>query len=200
MRKAEATKDRILDAALAEFSAHGIAGARVDRIAHAARCNKNLIYIYFEDKETLCATVLLKHCMRIHEERPFTPDDLPGYAAKVFDWAMANPDLMRLMAWAALEQKTKGKAERVATFEAKVAALAEAQNAGRVGTAFPPEFLLIAVMSLATAWSAASPFGPSVNPKAAGYPAAVRQCLLEAVRLLASAGKGARTNGKSKSR
>ena len=200
MRKAEATKDRILDAALAEFSAHGIAGARVDRIAHAARCNKNLIYIYFEDKETLCATVLLKHLMRIHEERPFTPDDLPGYAAKVFDWAMANPDLMRLMAWAALEQKAKGKAERVATFEAKVAALAEAQNAGRVGTAFPPEFLLIAVMSLATAWSAASPFGPSVNPRAAGCPAAVRQGLLEAVRLLASAGKGARTNGKSKSR
>ena len=200
MRNAEATKERILEAALAEFSAHGIAGARVDRIAQAARCNKNLIYIYFEDKETLFATVLRKHLMRIHEEQPFTPDDLPGYAAKVFDWAMANPDLMRLMAWAALEQKAKGKAERVATFEAKVAALAEAQNAGRVGTAFPPEFLLIAVMSLATAWSAASPFGPSVNPKAAGCPAAVRQGLLEAVRLLASAGKGARTNGKSKSR
>ena len=200
MRKAETTKDRILDAALAEFSAHGIAGARVDRIAHAARCNKNLIYIYFEDKESLFTTVLQKHLVRIHEEQPFTPDDLPGYAAKVFDWAMANPDLMRLMAWAALEQKAKGKAERVATFEAKVAALAEAQNAGRVGTAFPPDFLLIAVMSLATAWSAASPFGPSVNPKAAGCPAAVRQGLLEAVRLLASAGNGARTNGKSKSR
>jgi hypothetical protein len=27
--------------------------------------------------------------MRIHEERPFTPDDLPGFAAKVFDWAIA---------------------------------------------------------------------------------------------------------------
>jgi hypothetical protein len=30
------------------------------------------------------------HLMRIHEEQRFTPDDLPGYAAKVFDWAMAN--------------------------------------------------------------------------------------------------------------
>jgi hypothetical protein len=29
--------------------------------------------------------------------------------------------------------------------------LAEAQDAGRVGTAFPPHFLLIAVMSLTTA-------------------------------------------------
>ena len=103
MRNAAATKERILEAALAEFSAHGIAGARVDRIAQAARCNKNLIYIYFEDKETLFTTVLLKHLTRIHEEQPFTPDDLPGYAAKVFDWAMANPNLMRLIAWSALE-------------------------------------------------------------------------------------------------
>ena len=200
MRNAEATKERILEAALAEFSAHGIAGARVDRIAQAARCNKNLIYIYFEDKETLFATVLGKHLMRIHEEQAFTPDDLPGYAAKVFDWVQANPDLMRLLAWSALEQQAKGHAERVETLRAKVAALTEAQHAGRVGTAFPPAFLLIAVMSLATAWSAASPFGPSVNPGAAERQAALREGLIDAVRLLASAGKGKRTQGRNKER
>jgi AcrR family transcriptional regulator len=200
MRKAEATKERILGAALAEFSAHGIAGARVDRIAQAARCNKNLIYIYFEDKETLFTTVLRKHLMRIHEEQPFTPDDLPRYAAKVFDWAQANPDLMRLLAWSALEQQAKGHAERVEALSAKVAALTAAQDAGRVGMAFSPDFLLIAVMSLATAWSAASPFGPSVNPKAAQRPAALREGLIDAVRLLASAGKGKRTQGRIKER
>jgi AcrR family transcriptional regulator len=200
MRNAEATRERILEAALAEFSAHGIAGARVDRIAQAAGCNKNLIYIYFEDKETLFTTVLLKHLMRIHEERPFTPDDLPGYAGKVFDWAMANPDLMRLMAWSALEQKAKDQAERVATLDAKIRALTEAQRAGQVGTAFPPGFLLTAIMSLATAWSVASPFGPSFVPKAAERPAALRESIIEAVRLLANAGKGTRTQGRSKSR
>src|SRR5215471_8253775 len=177
MRKAEATKERILEAALAEFSAYGIAGARVDRIAQAAGCNKNLIYIYFEDKETLFTTVLCKHLMRIHEEQPFTPDDLPGYAAKVFDWAQANPDLMRLLAWSALEQQAKGHAERVETLRAKVAALTEAQNAGRVGMGFPPDFLLIAVLSLATAWSVASPFGPAVSPGPAERPAALREGL-----------------------
>jgi AcrR family transcriptional regulator len=198
MRKAEATRERILEAALAEFSAHGVAGARVDRIAQAAGCNKNLIYIYFEDKETLFTTVLLKHLLRVHEEQPFTPDDLPAYAAKVFDFAMANPDLMRLLAWSALEQKAKGPAERVATLHAKVAALAEAQNAGRVGTDFPPDFLLTAVMTLATAWSAAGPFGPSVNPKAAERPAAMRESIIEAVRLLAGGRKGPRTQARSK--
>jgi AcrR family transcriptional regulator len=200
MRNAEATRERILAAALAEFSAHGIAGARVDRIAQAARCNKNLIYIYFTDKETLFTTVLRKHLVRIHEEQPFTPDDLPGYAAKVFDWVQANPDLMRLLAWSALEQQAKGHAERVEAINAKVAALTEAQHAGRVGTAFPPDFLLIVVMSLATAWSAASPFGPSVHPKAAERPGALRESLIEVVRLLVNAGKGKRTQGRNKER
>jgi AcrR family transcriptional regulator len=200
MRNAEATRERILEAALAEFSAHGIAGARVDRIARAAGCNKNLIYIYFEDKETLFTTVLRKHLTRIHEERPFTPDDLPRYAAKVFDWAMANPNLMRLMAWFALEQKGKGLAERAAMVDAKVAALTEAQKAGLVGTAFPPDFLLTTVMSLATAWSVASPFGPSLDQKAAVRSAALRECIVEAVRLLANAGKGPRTQERSKKR
>ena len=187
MRNAAATKERILAAALAEFSAHGIAGARVDRIAQAARCNKNLIYIYFQDKQTLFTTVLLKHLRRIHDERPFTPDDLPGYAAAVFDWALANPDLMRLLAWSALEEKAEGKAERLAGFEAKFAALSEAQEAGHVGTAFPPDFLLIAVMSLATAWSVASPFAPPLGTKPAERHASLRKSLTEAVRLLATA-------------
>src|SRR5690242_10400109 len=104
MRNAEATREKILEAAMAEFSAYGIAGARVDRIAQAAGCNKNLIYIYFENKETLFTTVLEKHLTRAYEDLPFTPDDLPGYATRVFDLAMANSDLMRLMAWFSLEQ------------------------------------------------------------------------------------------------
>src|SRR5262249_6234204 len=111
MRNAEATRVRILKAALAEFSAHGIAGARVDRIAQAAGCNKNLIYIYFEDKETLFQTVLSKYLTRVHEEKPFTPDDLPGYAAHAFAFAIANPDLMRLLAWSTLERTKKSSAE-----------------------------------------------------------------------------------------
>src|SRR5262245_13599879 len=200
MRNAEATRERILEAALAEFSAHGIAGARVDRIARAAGCNKNLIYVYFEDKETLFTTVLRKHLVRVHDEQPFTPDDLPGYAAKVFDFALANPELMRLLAWSALEQKATGLDERVATLDAKVAALSEAQDAGQVGKDFPPDFLLIAVMSLATAWSVASPFRSSLDPEAAERRGALRESLVRAVRLLAIAGKGARTQGRSKPR
>src|SRR5882672_9492846 len=112
MGKADATRERILDAAMAEFSAYGVAGARVDRIAKTAGCNKNLIYVYFENKETLFTTVLEKHLLRVYEELAFTADDLPGYAARVFDFTMANPDLMRLMAWSNLEQQVTDPATR----------------------------------------------------------------------------------------
>jgi AcrR family transcriptional regulator len=190
MRNAEATRQRILEAALAEFSAHGIAGARVDRIARTAGCNKNLIYIYFENKEKLFTTVLGKHLARVHEDVALTPDDLPGYAARVFDFVMAHPDLMRLMAWSSLEQKADGPAERGAARDAKLASLRKAQNAGQLATAFSADFLLTAITALATAWSAANPFRPPLDPDAPKRPAALRRSIAEAVRLLSESKRG----------
>jgi hypothetical protein len=79
-----------------------------------------------------------------------------------------------LTAWFALEQKTNAPAERVAIFDAKVAALTEAQNAGRMGTAlpgFPPHRRDEPGHGLIVA----SPFGASVNPRAAERPAALRK-------------------------
>ncbi|MGB8261606.1 MAG: TetR/AcrR family transcriptional regulator [Terracidiphilus sp.] len=52
------TRARILDAALVEFSANGLAGARTDRIAQAAGVNKALLYYYFESKEKLYLAAL----------------------------------------------------------------------------------------------------------------------------------------------
>jgi AcrR family transcriptional regulator len=184
MRNAEATQERILEAATAEFSANGIAGARVDRIAKNAGCNKNLIYIYFENKETLFATVLQKHLARAYEEIAFTPDDLPGYATRLFDFATANPDLYRLTAWFALEQKAVEPTERNTAKNAKLAGLRKSQKAGRLGTAFSPGFMLTAIMALATAWTAASPFGRMIDPDALKNPADLRRKIAEAVRLL----------------
>ena len=51
--RATDTRSRILDAALNEFSAYGLAGARTDRIAQAAGVNKALLYYYFDSKENL---------------------------------------------------------------------------------------------------------------------------------------------------
>jgi TetR/AcrR family transcriptional regulator len=56
--KSEKTRQRILKAAIAEFSEQGLAGARIGSIGAAARANKALLYYYFHDKEALYAAAL----------------------------------------------------------------------------------------------------------------------------------------------
>jgi AcrR family transcriptional regulator len=57
-RDAERSQKDILDAARDEFAAHGLGGARMDRIAERAGLNKRLIYYYFDSKEGLFLAVL----------------------------------------------------------------------------------------------------------------------------------------------
>jgi AcrR family transcriptional regulator len=52
------TRQKILDAALEEFSRHGLGGARVERIAQRASANKRMIYYYFGSKEDLFLAAL----------------------------------------------------------------------------------------------------------------------------------------------
>ncbi len=51
-------RERILRAAIAEFSQHGLAGARTDAIAAGAEVNKALLYYYFHSKTELYAAAL----------------------------------------------------------------------------------------------------------------------------------------------
>jgi len=65
--RADDTRARILDAALGEFSAHGLAGARTDQIASAAGVNKALLYYYFESKEKLYVAALESAAARVRD-------------------------------------------------------------------------------------------------------------------------------------
>ena len=56
--RAAATRARILSAALAEFTAKGLAGARVDEIAERGGINKRMIYAHFGSKDELWLTIL----------------------------------------------------------------------------------------------------------------------------------------------
>jgi TetR/AcrR family transcriptional regulator len=51
--RADQTRARILEAAVLEFSANGMAGARTEQIAEAAGVNKALLYYYFNNKQAL---------------------------------------------------------------------------------------------------------------------------------------------------
>jgi AcrR family transcriptional regulator len=76
-----ATRERLFAAAAAEFAARGFAGAKVDRIAHAARVNKAMLYYHFQSKAGVYAEIL--HDMfqavadRLHRSTPAgaSPED-----------------------------------------------------------------------------------------------------------------------------
>src|SRR5262245_36095226 len=111
-RDATASKQRLLTAAANEFVAHGIAGARVDRIAAAAQANKRLIYDYFGDKDALFDAVLERFTEQAVDAVPIDADDLPAYAARLFDYHYDHAHLLRLVTWARLEGRTTPSAQQ----------------------------------------------------------------------------------------
>jgi AcrR family transcriptional regulator len=108
MADASITRQRILDAATAEFATRGIAGARVDRIAEASGASKPMLYAYFGSKEQLFDSVFQAHVIGNSDRAPFTADDLPGYAARLYDDYLTDPALLRLVMWKRLERVPQG--------------------------------------------------------------------------------------------
>ncbi|MBL7259597.1 TetR family transcriptional regulator [Paractinoplanes lichenicola] len=99
-----ATRARLIDAAFDEFVERGLAGARVDRIAAAAKANKQAIYGYFGSKDALYDAVLAARLSVLADKAPFDPDDLVGYAAALFDALGDAPGVLRLTQWIRLER------------------------------------------------------------------------------------------------
>lgn len=103
----ERTKELLLAAATEEFSAKGLAGARVDRIAAAAGVNKERIYQYFGKKDELFDAVLAAEMIRVMTEVPITgtgPEAFGEYAGRLFDRHTTDGVLPRLLFWEGLER------------------------------------------------------------------------------------------------
>ncbi|MGY0500260.1 TetR family transcriptional regulator [Nocardia sp. FBN12] len=181
MSRADATKARILQAATDEFATYGIAGARVDRIAKTAAANKNLIYVYFCSKDQLFDAVFDAHVTHGLNSVPFTPEDLPEYAGRLFDYCRRHPDVIRLATWHRLERGDRDLAGTPAR-DAKLDALAATQRKDRIGSDFSPTALLTIVLSIALAWSPGNVTNlPAVAAESADER---RRAIVEAVRRL----------------
>src|SRR5947209_14180945 len=144
-----ATKARLLDAAFEEFAQHGLAGARVDRIAEAAQANKRLIYVYYGNKEQLFDAVRTQRVGALFAAVPFTAEDLPGFAVALFDHLLASPKLLRLGKWGQLERADSSAAE-IIQFRDKIEALARAQKHGIITTDLEPADLLVLLLGMIT--------------------------------------------------
>lgn len=181
-RDAEDTKRRLLEAAAREFAERGIAGARVDRIAAAASANKALIYSYFGNKEELFDAVFNALVVDTVEDVPIDPDDLPGYAGRLFDRTQDQPYALRLAFWHSLERGSATMpAAVIAANQQKVAAIAASQRAGRISDKFPAEELMVLVTGLSILGSPDLAMTQTAGPEGL---AARRRTVVEAVRIL----------------
>jgi AcrR family transcriptional regulator len=148
MKKSDITKLRLLDAATVEFAAYGIAGGRVDRIAASAKCNKQAIYAYFESKDRLFDAVFDRMVEETVQSVPIDADDLPGYAARLFDHYRAHPEVLRLARWHTLERNTPPPQIALDSASEKLAAIRTAQEAGTVTRQFKAENLLELLLTM----------------------------------------------------
>lgn len=153
-RDAEATKARLIAAATAEFAAHGIAGARVDRIAEAAQANKAQIYHYFGSKDELFDAVFGAYAAAATEGDYFDAGDLPGTAGRIYDQFADAPELTRLATWYRLERAGRPEViEAIASANAaKIEAIRTAQRAGQVTDRFPAEIVLALMLVIVAGW------------------------------------------------
>ncbi|MEU5631503.1 TetR family transcriptional regulator [Streptomyces rishiriensis] len=158
-RDPEATRARIFDAAVAEFARHGIAGARIDRIAAEAKANKQLIYAYFGNKAQLFSLVLGHSMVHLAAAVPVDPDDIEGWLDRLMDYHAAHPELLRLLYWEGIEYGTAelpDEAERRQHYALKVAAMQDGQDRGVITDAIPARDLLFLLIAIAN-WTTVVP-------------------------------------------
>jgi AcrR family transcriptional regulator len=103
-RDAERSREAILAAACDEFAAHGLGGARVERIAERAALDKRLIYYYFKNKDALFSAVLEQAYLHIREaERQLhLADAAPDEAIRrltefTWNYYVEHPEFLRLL-------------------------------------------------------------------------------------------------------
>lgn len=170
-RDPDRTRRRILAAALAEFSAKGFAGARVDAIARRAKGNKRMLYHYFGNKEALF-TAVIRCKMAERRSRAATMSGDPAERLPFwFESACGDPDWIRLLEWEALQEtgeKLIDEAERREASADWLRRLRQRQKDGQLSAEFDPRHLALAMQSL-TVFPAAFPqlvrlwTGKSVN-------------------------------------
>lgn len=182
----EETRRRLLEAAVVEFAAHGLAGTRMERIAARAGINKERLYNYFGDKERLFQTVLSDELAKIAAAVPLTSaEGLGEHAGRCYDYHLANPHLVRLLQWEALAYGSgpvPDEEGRRAHYERKVSVVRAAQGEGVLDDRVGAADLMFMNMALAAWWVAV----PQVARMVTGSEdhAARRAAVVEAARRL----------------
>jgi TetR/AcrR family transcriptional regulator len=153
-RDPERTRNLILEAAAAEFGAHGYAGARVSAIAARAGVNQQLISYYFDGKQGLYEAMSQRWLERQRELiPPGTPlsEQVRRYALE----ALHNPDGPRLLAWNGLQytgpDDDPDRVTRSGQLSESIDEIRLLQRSGRLPAEVDPACLLVMLMAAAMA-------------------------------------------------
>jgi AcrR family transcriptional regulator len=149
----EATKEKLLQAAIDEFSARGFSGARIGEISRTSGCNRERIYWYFGGKTQLFEAALTRQLVTALDDLPIEgsgPDAVADFAGRYFDSSVSSPALARLTCWEGLERGEAVDAERRAVRAAhKVSEIRRALPG--IGQA-EAEDLLLTIITLCHSW------------------------------------------------
>ncbi|MHA7299242.1 TetR/AcrR family transcriptional regulator [Pseudarthrobacter sp. MDT1-22] len=149
----DATRKKILDAAIAEFSERGFSGARIHQISQNSACNRERIYFYFGGKTQLFEAALTHQLVTALDDLPVIgsgPEAIADFAGRYFDFSRSRPSLARLTFWEGLERGhpvgAEGRAlhssNKVSEIRAALPAISEAGA----------EDLLLTIVTLCHAW------------------------------------------------
>jgi AcrR family transcriptional regulator len=154
-REIEPTRQRILEAARTEFAAHGLAGARIDRIARNASASKERLYAYYRKKEELFSAVLELNLTEFAEAAAHGGADLAAFAGVMFDHTVEHPEHLRMIDWARLERQDLIDAPTGlvdAFHETQVRTIRSLQASGSIDGAWDPDHLGALIFGIVTCW------------------------------------------------
>ena len=139
-----------MKSALAEFSCHGYAGARMDRIALQAKISKRMLFYYFGSKQLLFESVIESAWLNgevVQKSPTAALEALPFWAS----FYLNNPAWTRIVGWEGLEWK-KGKilrdTERRAFWRDAVELNTKLTRPGKWPTDMAPDYVLFSVIAI----------------------------------------------------
>ncbi|MCE0767741.1 class II aldolase/adducin family protein [Pseudonocardia kujensis] len=162
-RDSGATKERILVAALEEFTARGFAGARVESVAARADVNVRALYQHFGGKEQLYEAVFGDSFQKKHTavlaaiEAVAEGRDSAGELVRAFHHLLADSlAFVRLVTWDALSvdmdapgTNVVASGVRASMYAEEIRIIQKAQRAGHLPADLDPDLLLVTMMGLA---------------------------------------------------
>jgi TetR/AcrR family transcriptional regulator len=184
-RDPERTRERIIEAAVTEFSEHGFAGARISAIAARAGVNQQLISYYFDGKEGLYRAIQRRWestSGSLRPERPLaeTLTDFLHLGATQRAWA-------RLLAWEGLADTGSADDPETDTyFSAMVDDLRRRQEAGELAPDLDPAHVLVMLFAATLAPTLLPQIVRRVTGQAADSPGFLNAYAEQLGRLVAS--------------